>query len=361
MRVFGRNPSSTQAKLGLICEELLTQARYNFNDRAFAWNVVHDGRVNPDWAEYWYREYGTPTSPDSLRSSINTYHNDLRERSLFTYAELESRGRNFVRTNTPGGPAENDLLVHVLDLWSAGARRIWNRARQRELPILAEAADLGMERRTPPRLITDQLESGTVDGQRTIMTTFFRAFEDYVDTDDGGRRRTTMPPLSPYWVPLWEPWSRRIGASGDDWCESVGLSKSATQTPAWMAILRYPVGRAHRLICPTQLEAGWYGRHFPTSPGCRLHEGGRVAEGRPTVFSDPAHSALREYIHAPIQLYLTDWLSARFPVLPTTGIVGREGYLERDRTAHWLALIREFPDTKGWMAEANCTNISLAI
>jgi hypothetical protein len=115
------------------------------------------------------------------------------------------------------------------------------------------------------------------------------------------------------------------------------------------------------LICPTQLEAHWYGRHFPTSPGCRFQEGGRVVEGRLSVFSDPAYAPLREYIHAPIPLYVTDWLGAGFPVLRTAGLVGREDYLERDRAAHWRALIREFPDTESWMAEPNGRNIPLAI
>jgi hypothetical protein len=362
MRIFGRNSSGPYDKLGLICEELLTEVRFGANDRGFAWNLVHDGRVNPDWAEYWYREYGAPVSPGGLRTSLNAYQNDLRERTLSIYAELESRGRNFVRTNTPGGPAENDLLVHVLDLWSIGARRIWNHARQREMPILAEAADLGLERRTPPPIIADALESGTIDGQRAIMSTFFLALEDYLEAvEDARRRHASMATLNPYWVSLWEPWNKRVGGSGDDWCESVGLSKSAGQTPAWIAVLRYPVRRAHRLICPTQLEAHWYGRHFPTPAGCRLHLGGRVVEGRPSVFSNPAHSALREYIHAPIALYVTDWLGAGFPVLRTIGPTGRENQLERDRAAHWRALVREFPDTEGWMAEPNGRNIPLAI
>ena len=76
MRVFGRSPSGAHAKLGLICEELLTQAGsgppsggFGPNDRAFAWNLVHDGRVNPDWAEYWYQEYGSPVSPEIGRAS----------------------------------------------------------------------------------------------------------------------------------------------------------------------------------------------------------------------------------------------------------------------------------------------------
>ena len=350
MRAFGSNSSGICANLGLICEEILTEASFGPNDRTFAWNLLHDGRVNPEWADYWYRQYGKPISPAGLRNSLINYHNDLREKPS-SYAELGRRGGNSVRINMHDAPAENDSLVHVLDLWSPGARQIWNHARVMEMPILAEAADLGLDRPSPPPIITNALESGTVNGQRAIMTSFFRAFEDYFASHP-------VPRLNPYWVARWDPWRKCVNGSAADWCESVGLSKKRTQTPTWMAVVRYPVRRASRLFCPTQLEAGWYGRHFPTPPECRCHHGGRVVEGRPSVFSDPSRFALQEYIHEAIPLYLSDWLAAGFPVRPTTGLVGREELLERDRSAHWGTLTREFPDTGKWMADANGKNVS---
>jgi len=353
MRVFGREASGALANLALVCEELL-ERRDQVNDQAFAWNLIHDLRVNPDWAEYWYQKYGRPPSPDSLLDSLTQYHNDLRERPVPTYADLETHAKNFVRSGIRGCPPENQLLVHVLDLWSPGARIIWEHGRRREMGILAEIAELGLHQPVPHPVIRAALEPHTIPTQRPIMSTFFAAFEDYFDTlNDSRREGETMTTLHPYWVVPWEPWISRVGSSADDWCESVGLGKKAAQTPVWIAIIQYTVRRARRLICPTQLEAHWYGRHFPTPPECHVQEGGRVVDGRQVVYSDAGYLPLREYIHAPIPLRLTDWLAAGFPVFPTTRIVGDVLDLKRDRSGHWDGLMREFPGAAKWMSRPN--------
>jgi hypothetical protein len=278
----------------------------------------------------------------------------MREQGGPTYAKLEKLGGNFIRLNMPNGPKENDELVHVIDLWSHGARVIWNYARQQEMPILAAAADLATGSRTLPDTIANELESRTIAGQRAIMSTFFRALQEYMDKIG----KTITSTFNPTWAALWDPWRQRVVQSADDWCDSVGLSKRQGQ---WMAVVRYPAWRATPLIRPTQLEGNWYGRHFATSPGCPPHKGGRIVEGRSAEFSRPDHLALAEYIHKPIAFELTDWLVAGFPALPTTRPVGQEQDLVRDRAAHWRALIREFTDARTWMTGPNCENISLAI
>jgi hypothetical protein len=361
MRIFGSEASPALANLALVCDRLLRLSEQP-NDRAFAWNLVHDGRLNEEWAEYWNWSYGRPASPDALMTSLNRYHNDLRERPLDTYADISSRARNFVRPRSPDGPADGELLVHVLDLWSPGARVIWEHGRRQEIGMLSEIGDLRLTNPAPPPAISSAFETGTVAGQRPIMTDFFDAFEDYFEKLDEARREgETMATLNPFWVSLWEPWMTRAGDTAEDWCESVGLSKAPERTPVWVAVLQYSVRRAHRLIRPTQLEAHWYGRHFPTPPACRAPQGGRIVEGRESVSSAEDFRPLREYIHAPIPLRLADWLAAGFPVQRSRLLIGDPLLLERDRSAHWDALCNEFPDVPVWMAEPNYANIPFAI
>jgi len=354
MQIFGRDTLGGHADLAFVCEELLGSPRYGTNDRSFAWNLVHERRVSDDWGEFWYQKYGLPHSPSALLKSLNFYHNDLREFPVPTYADVESRARNFVPRGTRDCPADHELLVRVLDLWSPGSRRVWSHARRLEMGMLGEVADLGLEKPNPPPEITAPLSTLTIDGQIPLMTIFFAALQDYLATADEERRRGgTMETLDPYWVAQWEPWKERVSASASGWGESVGLSKRPEQTPVWLAVIRYPVRRAKRLICPTQLEAHWYGRHFPTPPTCMVAAGGRVVEGRESVFSQADYLPLREYIHAPIPLEVADWVATGFPVLPTTGIVGDPIDLERDRSAHWTGLKREFSDTDSWMKRSN--------
>ncbi len=186
------------------------------------------------------------------------------------------------------------------------------------------------------------------------MTAFFDAQKEFLEAAEANRRRgVKTAALGCCWVALWDPWRSLVSDSADDWCEAVGLAKKPSQTPAWMAVLKYTVRSARRLIRPTQLEAGWYGRHFPTPGECALETGGRVVDGREAVFSTAGRRALREYLHAPIPLDVSYWLDARFPVRRTTRVLGDPSDLERDRSGHWSALREEFPGMKAWMPVPN--------
>ena len=141
MRIFGREASVGLANLAVVCEELLRTSEQP-NDRAFACNLMHDRRVNEKWAEDWNWEYGKPSSPDALLSALNLYHNDLRERPIDAYADIASRAGNFIRPRLVDGPSDGDTLVHVLDLWSPGARTIWNTDSARRSACLGRSAIL---------------------------------------------------------------------------------------------------------------------------------------------------------------------------------------------------------------------------
>src|SRR5580698_7950795 len=124
MRIFGRDTTREHRKLGDICADLTSSP--DPNDRAFAWNMLHDRRINEAWGEYWYREYGPARSSQTLRDSLTGYHNRLRDQPIAAYADLESVVLSEVRFGSPGSPSEGDSLVHILDLWSPGAKVVWN-------------------------------------------------------------------------------------------------------------------------------------------------------------------------------------------------------------------------------------------
>jgi hypothetical protein len=241
-------------------------------------------------------------------------------------------------------------LLHVLDLWSPGARIVWQYGITNSIGLLSGIGSFDRNADVLPTSIRTFLETRTISGQRPILEAYFDSFRAYLaETDVRRRRGEPYATLNPAWVTLWEPWRRRVGLTADDWCNAVGLAKGMRQMPTWVVPLMYPVWRAKRLIRPTQLEAGWYGRHFPTPPSCTASSGGRVVEGRESVFSAKDYRALPEFIHAPVELVVQDWIATGMPVLPLSGIVGDATDLKRDRDGHWTSLRREFASVDDWM------------
>lgn len=354
MRIFGRETSKTHGRLAVVCEEILSSTASSENDRACAWNLLHDQRVVEDWGEAWYLRYGQPVSPAAVRNAFTRYLADFREHYLDRYADLESRAGSAIPAGAADAPASGDLLVHVFDLWSPGSRLIWELGVMRELGELRGIAHLDPNANQPPPAIQRALGNANPAAQRPWMDSFFQAQEEYLNEADNRRRRGHVhTTLSPFWASLWKPWRERAGPAAEDWCASVGLSKDPSTAQSWIAVVRYPVSTARRLFRPTQLEAGGFGRHFPTPPGCTANQGGRVVEGRPRIFEQVGHTPLPEYLHAPVPLSVQHWKDAGFPVLPCRDYVGKPVDLERDRSAHWFGLGREFSGVNAWMTKAN--------
>ena len=348
MRIFGRETAVQHRNLGSVCSDVTSSS--DPNDRAFGWNMIHEQRVNEGWGEYWYHEYGRPLTGLALRDNLIAYHNRIRAQSATAYADLENRAHNFVPVRSAAAPQDTDLLAHVIDLWSPGARVVWHYGFTRGIRGLGSIGAIDRHSRDLPPSLVRILEPGTVEGQLSLMRAFFDAQREFLrEVDSRQRSDNPMATLNPFWVTLWDSWQQRVGKSTDDWCASVGLCKDS---PVWVAVVRYPVRRV-RLIRPTQLEAGWYGRHFPTPPDCSLGEGGRVVDGRPQVFSRTRYQPLKEYLHAPIPLFVEDWIVTLLPCLRTTQPIGQVPFLERDRIGHWNGLTNEFSHTPEWMKRAN--------
>jgi hypothetical protein len=351
VKIFGRDTSLSHGEIALACAEMLNapedaaERDRVLNDRALAWNLIHDIRVNEPWAESWNRKYGPVYSPGTLADALNAYSLALRTRFVGCYADIEAQACNFVSKTSPSCPAGSDALVTVVDLWSPQTVPVWRIGALDEIGVLAGRKSVDFDRPRPPQWFADILSTGRKDSQEPLMSAFFLSLASLLERAE---KRTRDATVGPFWVTPWEEWRKRVNESADDWCASVGLSKNVKRTPAWIAVIRYPARRVPRLICPTQLEAGGFGRHFPTSPDCYRTRSGRVIDGRPET-----RTPLVEYIHAPVKLVLDDWKAAGFPVLPTTGIAGDPFHLKEDRSRHWESLQGDFPDVRGWMDRPN--------
>ena len=352
MTVFGRPRQDldkrrrVHADMADAFEDILQNTR-SLNTRSTGWNMMHDQRVNEDWADQWFMNYGRPVTSDGLKDALQDYGQDFREpgKWLDVYADLETKGRNFIsKLAEPSGQ-----LVHILDLFSRNSRRIWTFGKQQGIGQLGVQLSSWDEVLGPlPSSIIDILDSGDVNRQIPLMRDFLNSWNQYLRLVIT-RRKEGPSNLNLIWVTLWEQWRMIGGNSGNDWCDSVGLTKNGR---TWVAVLRYSTNRltgSLRLVRPTQLEAGHFGRHFPTPPDCGMCEGGRVVEGRNSIILP---RTLPEYLHGPIEFSLDDWLGSGCAVQTVTA-VGAESALLTDRERHWTGLGREFPATGAWMERAN--------
>ncbi len=353
-RIFGRETAYEHGKLAAVCAEILAGRTAGFDiqlSRAFAWNLLHESRVREFWAEEWFTEYGKPDTPLALRDSLADYLFAFRSRPDQAYSLLEKFANAFVNHFHPDAPQPNHILVTTFDLWSPASRAVWQYGITQGIGILRGFAGLDRTAPKPPANLVNLLVPRDQDLQVPIMAAYFAAQEAYLDEVD--RRRASgdsMDTFSPVWVTREKEWRKQTSASAAGWCESVGVCRPEA---CWMAVIAYPARRAGQLIRPSQLEAGWFGRHFPTPPSCSRETGGRIVDGRPAIALKPDHCSLPEYIHAPIRLKVDDWRRAGFPVLDTVVTAGVHTRLVGDREAHWTALKREFPGLAAWMASAN--------
>jgi hypothetical protein len=249
---------------------------------------------------------------------------------------------NLPRSNAPDLPSGPEQLVHVLDLTNRISRAVWQFGKDSGIAGLS-----GLDLVSADSLaasLAQQLAGRPISEQLPLMRAFFRAQELYTGTGE---------PYPPVWVALWRHWSLAIDlANSEFWASSMGLSKP--KEGCWLAVLRYPAIRAGQLIRPTQLEAGWFGRHFPSPSVCTLGSGGRIVHGLDSAAA-PAGNCLWEYLHKPIAWSEHDWLSSEMPVLRTARPVGPASRLLSDRELHWRRLSKEFGSqaVSSWMAKAN--------
>jgi hypothetical protein len=274
----------------------------------------------------------------SLEAAIRVYFDLILKRPQETYRTVLNTN-NIPFVSDSDLPAPGKMLVQILDLTNRRSTGIWQFGKDLGFTPLG-----GLDLSSPDALAADLdglLSKKPLVDQVPLMDAFFAAQRLHLEAGNA---------QGPVWVALWDDWRDRIDTDKpESWARTVGLSKEAAGR--CFVVLKYPARRADVLVRPTQLDASWYGRHFPSPPVCALGTGGRIVHGDPARIVPP----LREYIHAPIPWSVQDWLLSDIPVRPTRARVGSVSSLRADRLAHWQALGAEVgtADLTSWMDRPN--------
>ena len=141
----------------------------------------------------------------------------------------------------------------------------------------------------------------------------------------------------------------RIDATPESWLEAVGIPRATY--PRWILVLRYTAGEARPLVRPTQLEAGWFGFHFP-SPLASSADAGGHAMSLGERDGNLRLQILPEFIHARVRYHLKHWKAAGQMCDVTTRAVGLVDHLATYRAAHYEDLVADYGEEaiSGWIA-----------
>ena len=154
---------------------------------------------------------------------------------------------------------------------------------------------------SPDQLNARLLEKLSDEGRRAeFMDAIFKARSRYL--------REVEERWHPVWAANWDGVEHFLDIDRPSrWQQAVGVESKA---PSWLAIVKYSLkdrkvlgsgkssgndrgidGREASLFRPTQLEAGWYARHFPSPPQTELDQGGICMFLHPQGEADAADSA----------------------------------------------------------------------
>jgi hypothetical protein len=329
MKLFGREAPAGLTDLAASAAVLASSG--DSHDRAAALNFVHDSRVSEGRAAHflnWCRQTG---NTGGLDLAAEEYVREQVQRDSNASFLHSNNGNN--RVGSTDGPRGDDPLATVLDLTGlAGVLRtgrLVGLADLQALPAAEAVTDEQIDRFFEERLRNSDpaIRDGTVE---TILRAIYLS----------GRR--------PTWAAPWHKFFARIDYTPESWLQAVGIPRA---TPArWILVLRYTASEARPLVRPTQLEAGWFGYHYPSPPGDSAGPGGHAMSLRERM-ADQRLELLPEYIHARIPFLLSHWIAAGRLCGVTTSTVGPVDRLMACRTAHHEDLVAEYGlgNIQGWM------------
>jgi len=325
------------------CDDLLGGPTYDANARAVAWNLKHEHRVSDERGIHWADLMAGPLS-DSLKTALNVYGDSVAARPFETYRHRVLNRNNILHPSDADLPGPGDTLVHVLDLTGPRSIAIWRDLKDQDSAgLLGDWDSNGVDSLRP--VLDKLLARRSIEEQLPLMRAFFSAYRGYLEKRE---------PHGPIWAALWSKWFDRVNRMrAESWASATGLCKLTP--PNFLAILKYPADLGNPLIRPTQLEAGYFGRHFPSPPCASAGHGGRIVQGRSGNMNTNPTKALREFIHPPIQWTEHEWVASGLPVIETAFAVGAAGELASDRSGHWSDLCHEFGQApvSTWMDPAN--------
>jgi hypothetical protein len=330
MKLFGRLASADLADLAALAAGLVSAG--NDHDHAAAINFIHDGRVSEKRAAHfgqWCRETGN--AADLVLAAEEYLHEQVRKVPDATFLH-EDNGDNIVETAN-GSIADDEPLATVLDLTGlAGVLRAGRLAGLPNLQTLPAAAS-----------VTDEQIN--------------QFYEDRLRNPDPEIRDRTVDAIlhavylserHPTWAARWDRFIGRIDATPESWLEAVGIPRATH--PRWILVLRYTADEVQQLVRPTQLEAGWFGYHFPSPPAGSADAGGH-AMSLGERDGDLRLRILPEFVHARLWFRFRHWKAAGRMCGVTTRIVGPMDRLAAYRADHYEDLVADYGQEVigGWL------------
>ena len=289
-----------------VVEPMLNSA--DRDSAAMAWNLLSDKRISEQRVEsfqlrasQWLPVIDEATLRDALwhyfNSEINARHSPATDAPKEEWPEFLRETIN--GRNHHGGPlADRELeplphgnvrLVRVVNLCGLG--RVFDRARGAKNSVLGDCPPFDGQPRFAGNLLQwlDERLHGMAGADSTVLRSqpFLRALLRWMNED-----RLTNP-YQPAWATYWGTFALGDVDSPERWEERLGIRSDRAQ-PRWLLLLRYPVREARLLVRPTQLDAAWYPRHFPSPP--------EAGTGHPVdLGASPPHAGLQpEFIHEQI-------------------------------------------------------------
>ena len=295
-------------------------------DSALARNFMCDHRVPPQRERHLRAFFGERLDRQTFEEAVKAYK-DSRVRRTHTpdFIDDSLNGPNILSGKLLG---EHDIsrdyeLGRVLRLNMPGVYRS------------AKSVFASVERGSDAHIdqwLTDQLKNGNV-------TSFIEVL-----LKELWRQQRDVEPFEPCWATSWSSLEAVADLGPERWAASVGTPVFEGQ---WLILLRYRVRETGTLVRPTQLDAGWDCRHFPSPPTTPLTLG-----GHPMDLGDRScrPALVPEFIHQQIPHKIEHWEDAGSRIAQVRANTGDEFSYQRWR--HFALLKnRDGNAVLDWMPE----------
>jgi hypothetical protein len=322
------------------------------HDMAMAENIRHDHRVSREREEWFDELSGSPRGRrQDLEDGMTDYFKDwIRTRDQDPDYILEKlNGENILVGGIMNRRSFKGTipLGRVLDL--NGLRQPFSVAVQAAVDGLLPGPELERLRRFVEEvrvLNTEEQFGGFLDRQLDERRSGLERQEFLSDLLLALNVAARERPFQPCWVTLWsdlEPHLRED--SPEEWAEALGVVLH--QADRWLIVLRYTIDDAAMLVRPTQLEAGWWGYHFPSPQHAPVSSGGHPVD---LGINDPFAPLVREYIHSRIDYDVRQWIVAGRRLRRTTRATACD--LQERRRNHYRRLMETYGEdaTRSWMS-----------
>lgn len=326
---------------------------------AVACNIRHDHRVSEEREQHFDAVCHHPRTGRKLQQAISSYFAErIRTRNLPDFVYFEINRNNLISghaklttLSADQRPAINKevKLARILDINNLRTAFSWLLDVSHRKLIWEESFE---EYYSIPRRLTNREEQAWIDEWLDRVLELGqpgreRFIESVLDMLDCIRREKAFQPS---WATTWVAFEEHAKTPGGDpnpdrWIQIMGMGKNSPEH--WYIALKYTVAQAGTLARPTQLDAGWYEYHFPSSEQTPLESGGHPMDLR---ISPSATTLLAEYIHKQIGHPVEHWNDTG-RLLGRTSAWKPSSPTELRRVHERLLILNYGPDAK-----TNCVN-----